>query len=72
MPGRADVPVTLAWGGADRIVPGWMRRRWEERLPDARVETLAGLPHVPHLRDPERIAALVLRDNAHPDRRPQT
>lgn len=64
MPGSGGirVPVTLAWGTADRLVPGWMRRRWEERLPDARVETLSGLPHVPHLRDPERIAALIRRE----------
>jgi len=67
MPRAEDitVPVTLAWGAADRIVPGWVRRRWEERLPDAQVEMLVGLPHVPHLRDPERIAALVLRESAH-------
>jgi pimeloyl-ACP methyl ester carboxylesterase len=53
------VPVTLVWGGADRLVPGWMRRRWEAALPDARIENLPGFPHVPHWRDPERIAGLL-------------
>ena len=61
---RVRAPVTLVWGGSDRIVPGWMRRRWEHALPDAMAETLTGLPHVPHLRDPERIADLILRDRA--------
>jgi pimeloyl-ACP methyl ester carboxylesterase len=58
---RVEAPVTLVWGTADRILPRWMRRRWERVLPEARVETLPGFPHIPHLRDPKRIAALVLR-----------
>jgi pimeloyl-ACP methyl ester carboxylesterase len=61
---RIAVPVTFVWGTADRAVPGWMRRRWEKALPDARVETLPGFPHIPHLRDPERIAGLVVGDAA--------
>jgi pimeloyl-ACP methyl ester carboxylesterase len=57
---RIGCPVTFAWGGSDRVVPGWMHRRWEAALPRARVHSLAGLPHVPHLRDPERVARLIL------------
>lgn len=64
-PGAPDLdlircPVTLVWGSGDRLVPGWMHRRWEAALPDALVESLSGFPHVPHLRDPERIARLIL------------
>ena len=68
MPDCAQVraPVTLVWGGADRLVPGWMRHRWERALPGAVAETLPGLPHVPHLRDPDRIADLLLRGDRSP------
>jgi pimeloyl-ACP methyl ester carboxylesterase len=54
-----NVPVNLVWGTADRAAPRWMRRRWESALPNARVETLPGFPHMPHLRDPEKIASLL-------------
>jgi pimeloyl-ACP methyl ester carboxylesterase len=57
---RIQCPVTLVWGGADRVVSGWMHRRWEAALPDARVDVLSSFPHVPHLRDPERVARLIL------------
>jgi pimeloyl-ACP methyl ester carboxylesterase len=57
---RIDVPVTLVWGGDDRIVPGWMRDRWERALPGADVRTLPGFAHCPHLRDPELVARLIL------------
>jgi len=51
--------VTLVWGGADRLVPRWMRERWEAALPGAAVVRLPGFPHQPHLRDPRRVASLV-------------
>lgn len=51
--------ATLVWGSADRIVPIWMRQRWAEALPGARVVQLEGFPHQPHLRDPQAIADLV-------------
>jgi pimeloyl-ACP methyl ester carboxylesterase len=59
-PSHVRCPVTLAWGTTDRLVPHWMRARWEEALPDAHVETLDGFPHQPHLRDPKRVAELIL------------
>jgi pimeloyl-ACP methyl ester carboxylesterase len=37
-----------------------MRSRWQRALPAAKVVDLPGLPHQPHLRDPERIAHLIL------------
>lgn len=51
--------ATLVWGSRDRLVPGWMRRRWEEALPGVSTVELAGFPHQPHLRDPEAIADLL-------------
>jgi len=64
-PGMPDLQaihtaVTLLWGGADRIVPGWMRRRWQLALPGAEHETLSDLPHCPRLRDPGQVAARIL------------
>ena len=56
---RIGVPVTLAWGTRDTLAPRWMLRRWQAALPAAQVETLAGFPHMPHLRDPGRIAELI-------------
>lgn len=53
--------TTLVWGGADRLVPEWMRRRWESALPRAHVVRLPGFPHQPHLRDPAVVADLVSR-----------
>ncbi len=55
----APEQATFVWGGADRIVPGWMRQRWAEALPGAHVVHLEGFPHQPHLRDPQAIADLV-------------
>ena len=54
-----DSPVTLVWGTGDSMVPGWMRRRWERAIPEAEVIELAGFPHMPHLRDPERVIDLI-------------
>lgn len=64
-PGMPDVTridsgsVTLVWGGRDRLVPEWARRKWTAALPGASVVELPGFPHQPHLRDPARIADLV-------------
>jgi pimeloyl-ACP methyl ester carboxylesterase len=56
---RVDVPVTLVWGTADLIVPVRVSKLWLDRLPQAELIVLPGLPHVPHLRDPERVAELI-------------
>lgn len=64
--GSIGCPVRLVRGGGDRLVPNWMLRRWEQVLPGASVEILPGLPHVPHLRDPARIARLILDATAAP------
>jgi pimeloyl-ACP methyl ester carboxylesterase len=54
-----DVPVTFVWGTADLVVPVWISKLWLDRLPAAELITLPGLPHVPHLRDPDRVAELI-------------
>ena len=56
---RIAAPVTLAWGTRDILAPRWMMQRWQDAIPAARVEILEGFPHIPHLRDPVRIAELI-------------
>jgi pimeloyl-ACP methyl ester carboxylesterase len=56
---RVEVPVTLVWGTADLLVPLRISKLWLDRLPTAELITLPGLPHVPHLREPDRVAELI-------------
>ncbi len=53
-------PVVIVYGTAERTVPRSMTERWMQALPHAELIELAGLRHVPHLTDPDRIAALLL------------
>jgi pimeloyl-ACP methyl ester carboxylesterase len=54
-----EVPVTVAWGEKDRLVPGRARRR-DELPAHARVLTLPGCGHLPMWDDPELVAATIL------------
>ena len=56
---RSRCPVTFVQGTRDRAVPMWMHRRWVAAVPSTEI-ILDGFPHCPHLRDPERVAALIL------------
>jgi pimeloyl-ACP methyl ester carboxylesterase len=53
-------PVVLVWGTSDRLAPMRMSRRWTRAIPRAELVVLPGFPHFPHLRDPQRIADLIL------------
>jgi pimeloyl-ACP methyl ester carboxylesterase len=57
---RIHCPVTIVWGTRDRLVPSWMARRWVRAMPQAELVVLPGFPHVPQLRDADRIANLIL------------
>jgi pimeloyl-ACP methyl ester carboxylesterase len=54
------VPVTIAWGTRDRILPYSQAERARRLLPDARHVALDGCGHVPMSDDPERVAAVIL------------
>lgn len=56
-----DVPVTIAWGTADRILPPRQARRAATMLPRARLVWLPGCGHIPMYDDPGLIADVVLR-----------
>jgi pimeloyl-ACP methyl ester carboxylesterase len=59
-PDEITVPVRLLWGSRDRLHPPWQGRRLAAALPDARLELLSGLGHVPMLEDGPRVARRIL------------
>ncbi|WNM39646.1 alpha/beta fold hydrolase [Micromonospora halotolerans] len=58
--GTPAVPVTVAWGTRDRILPYRQAALARTRLPAARHLELAGCGHVPMHDDPELVASVIL------------
>lgn len=58
--GEPTVPVTVAWGDRDRILPPYEALRARARLPNARHVVLTGCGHVPMSDDPDQVAAVIL------------
>ncbi len=56
---RVTAPTLLVWGAADRLVPRAYAQEFAGRLPDARLEVVAGAGHAPHLEQPEATARIV-------------
>lgn len=56
-----SVPVTIAWGTGDRILPQRQARRAHAMLPQARLISLPGCGHVPMNDAPERVADIILQ-----------
>ena len=56
---RITAPTLLVWGAADRLVPRAYAQEFAGRLPDARLEVVAGAGHAPHLEQPEATARAV-------------
>lgn len=60
---RIDVPVTVAWGDRERLIPAKARRR--DELPvHTRFVTLAGCGHSPMWDDPQLVARTILGGTA--------
>lgn len=55
-----DVPVTIAWGSKDRLLPRRQALVAKARLPAARFVLLPGCGHVPMTDDPELVARVLL------------
>lgn len=55
------VPVTVAWGTRDRILPPNQAERARQRLPNARHVPMPDCGHVPMSDDPELTARLILQ-----------
>jgi pimeloyl-ACP methyl ester carboxylesterase len=58
---QAGVPVTVAWGSRDLVLPPYQARVARSALPQASHVTLLGCGHVPMSDDPSRVAEVLLR-----------
>jgi branched-chain amino acid transport system permease protein len=56
-----QVPTLLVWGSKDRVMPARIGRRYLSLLPNAKMVTIPGAGHSPHLECPDEFAA-VLKD----------
>ena len=54
-----EVPVMVAWGDHERLIPPQARRQ-DELPPHTKTVTLAGCGHLPFWDDPEQLAQLIL------------
>ena len=60
------IPVTIAWGSRDRLLPRRQALVARDRLPDATFVKLGGCGHVPMTDDPELVARILLRGSSWP------
>jgi pimeloyl-ACP methyl ester carboxylesterase len=60
----AGVPVTIAWGTKDRLLPPSQARVARRRLPQARFVPLTGCGHVPMTDNPALVAKVLLDGSA--------
>jgi pimeloyl-ACP methyl ester carboxylesterase len=56
---RVSAPTLVVWGTHDRIVPPAYAEEFARRIAGARVATVDGVGHAPHLEQPHRVARLV-------------
>lgn len=61
------VPLTIAWGERDRVLPPRQAQRAARLLPQANHVTLPGCGHVPMVDDPALVANTILRTCARAD-----
>jgi pimeloyl-ACP methyl ester carboxylesterase len=62
--GAPTVPITIAWGTRDRILPYRQAALARQVLPQARHVDLRGCGHVPMSDDPELVASVILDTTA--------
>jgi len=55
----AKLPVTVAWGDADAVIPPSTAALWQATLPNCQVHRIPGAGHFLDLEAPERLAQLV-------------
>jgi pimeloyl-ACP methyl ester carboxylesterase len=61
-----DVPVTIAWGTRDRLLPPRQAARVKAKIPHARLVPLPGCGHVPMIDAPELAARVILEATGSP------
>jgi len=55
------LPVTIAWGARDLVLPPWQAEIARQKLPTAEHIMMSGVGHVPMFDDPEFVAQILLR-----------
>jgi pimeloyl-ACP methyl ester carboxylesterase len=56
---RIDVPTLLVWGKEDRLLPQAYAVAWQKAIPNARLVTVAGAGHLPHIEKPGEAAGAI-------------
>src|SRR5207253_1680798 len=56
---RVRTPTLLIWGKEDRLVPPVYADEFTRRIASARVQTVDGAGHVPHLERPDAVARMI-------------
>lgn len=59
-------PLDLLWGTDDRITPPDQARHLQSLLPQSRLQIIPGVGHIPHIEDPARFEAVLVRTLAEP------
>ncbi len=54
------MPALIIWGDQDSMIPLQEGRYLETILPDAKLLTMQGVNHIPHVEDPDRFIEIVL------------
>lgn len=57
---RVKAPTLIVWGKEDRLVPSIYADEFARRIPGARVHTVDGAGHAPHLEQPDKVARLIV------------
>jgi pimeloyl-ACP methyl ester carboxylesterase len=58
--GRIAAPTLLCWGRHDRLAPLACAEAWRKELPGAELRVFDSSGHVPHLEEPDAVAAAVI------------
>lgn len=59
--GAISVPTMIVWGDADTVTPLAQGRQLAAIIPDARLEIIPGVGHIPHLEDPALAIPVIVR-----------
>jgi pimeloyl-ACP methyl ester carboxylesterase len=57
---RITTPTLLGWGAHDRLAPLVCAEAWRKEIPGAELRVFEGSGHVPHLEEPDAVAAAVV------------
>lgn len=58
--GRIATPTLLCWGRHDRLAPEICAEAWAAAIPGAELRTFEDSGHLPHLEEPDAVAAAVI------------